>query len=168
MLKILKNKYLVWMVMQIIIYFIKKNDLILQKIHEDMGSAAIWVGICAVVGLVSIIIGYKTFGINLKEVAKMDPDVVKFEEMINNEYIYVKPLEFTKLYDSANVTYSLVNSSWTGIMGIVTFSLVVSILYGIISFEDYMEFVKWHRRVNGIANDGKMPVIKEWYENGNN
>lgn len=169
MLKILKNKYILLIITKISIYLVKTSDYTFTlNVHDGMGDAAIWVLISAVGAASSMIIMYYIWKVDLvTNGVALAKNWIEYHEIIEKDE-EIKPSKFLKLQNEAN--FFPINSyiySRAGILSVCTVVLIFSISYGVISLDDYMEHVQIYRKWNGILNDGKIPEIKEWKEDGN-
>lgn len=157
-----KNKYLLWILMQIMLYLIKKNDLILQ-VHDNMGDAALWVFICAVVAVGSTAITYYIWNVEVEEqAAALGQAYKKYNEIVINDQ-EIKPSEFLELQKQTDYANMYLISRSILLTGL-TVILIGSVCYGYLNLEEYRNLVRYYRIINGIWNDGKVPNIKEWRE----
>lgn len=166
-LNFLKNKYILLIIMKISIYLVKTSDYTFTFIlnHNDMGEAAIAVFLCAAGVVSSIIVIYYIWNIDEKTAVVLAQGWKEHNEiLIKDEEI--KLSEFLKLQNKVS---ALNEYSWSRatVLTFCTGLLFISIIFGIISFDEYREFVRYYKIANGIWNNGKTPAIGTGrYEDG--
>ena len=157
-----KNKLILWIVMQIMLYLIKTNDnLILSGMEESILNV---IG-CIVVSVGSIAILYNTLS-DIKEVVKtLNLIEIKCEDIIAKDEP-IKPSEYKVLNEKLEEAVYVINKK-VGLTFLFVIVITVSIYIGVENFNEYRKHVEIYRKWNGIWNDGKIPEVKEWRECGN-
>lgn len=160
MKKILKNKYLIWMVMQIIVYFIKRGDFLILNNMEESG----WL----LVSCIAIITGSVILICNIWDIDNDTNEAWYLIEARYNEVIAkdepIKPSEYEALKNEVHETDKIIVGKLKWSMLLITI-IVLSSIVGIENLYTYKRYVHYYKIANGILNDGKA-IKTGCYEDG--